>query len=182
MTFLFIILQVLSHTKLGQSKDEFLRLNAHDIASSSHAIFLFTSKGCCSPFTFYEVVFSIWLGKPLIVAVFENCFDTTRRTLSAILSEFPTIDFATALYLDGLDLLLNEIKPQRAMSGVVFEQRYLKQVAEGVCQFKEIADRIQGTWISINPLLVFLCLVSLLSFLAIMLTLVFCSFASLFVA
>lgn len=78
------------------------------------------------------------------MAVFENVFDTARPALSAILSEFTAIDFSTTLYMGGLDLLLNEIKPPRAVSGIVFEQRYLKQMAEGVCQFKEIADRVKG--------------------------------------
>ena len=78
------------------------------------------------------------------MAVFENCFDTTRLALSAVLAEFPAIDFCTALYMNGLDLLLNEVKPPRAMSGIVFEQRYLKRMAEGICQFKEIVRRVKG--------------------------------------
>jgi len=137
-------LKVFSHKSLGRSKEEFLRHNAHNIASSSHVIFLFTRKGGCSPFAFYQLLFAIWLGKSLIVAVFESCTDTARPAICTMLSEFPAIDFATSLYLDGLDLLLNEIKPPRTMSGIVYEQRYLRQMAEGICQFKEILSRIQG--------------------------------------
>ena len=142
----------MTHKRLGQSKDEFLRLNACNIASSSYVVLLLTNAGCCSPFVLYEAVFSIWLGKPLIVAVFENCFDNAKQALLVMLSEFSAVDFATALYLDALDLLLNEVRPQRAMSGVVFEQRYLKHVAEGVCRFREIADRMRGTFIYYSPI------------------------------
>lgn len=139
----------MSHSRLGQSKDEFLRSNANGIASSSYVILLLTSKGCASPFVFYEAAFVTWLARPFIVAVFEKCFDSMRLALSAMLSEVPAINFATALYVDALDLLTNEIKPTRAVSGVVFEQRYLKHVAEGVCLFREMADRIGG-WLIIS--------------------------------
>ena len=141
---MFHLHQVLSHRSLGHSKEEFLRQNAQNIASSSHVVFIFTSNGSCSPFTFYEVLFSVWLGRPLIVAVFEKFFDTARLALLAILSEFPAIDFSTTLYMNGMDLLMNEVKPPRAISGIVYEQRYLKQMSEGICTFKEIVDRVRG--------------------------------------
>ena len=124
-----------------------MKANAHSIASSSRVIFLFTSRGANSPFAFYETVFAVWLGRPLIVAVFENCFDKMKLSLSAILSDVPAIDFASTLYLDGLDLLVNEIMPPRAVSGVIFEQKYLRRVAEGVCQFREIAGRYDSKYI-----------------------------------
>eukprot|EP00794_Sanderia_malayensis_P004776 gene4776-5403_t len=135
-------IRVLSHNILGQSKEDFLRANASNLAASSHCILLLTEKACDSPFVFYEAVLSEWLKKPLIVAIFQFMPEKTRPGLSSLLSDKPAINFETLLYLDGLDLLWDEIKPVRVMSGVVFEQRYLRHIEEGIRPFRETTKQI----------------------------------------
>ncbi len=136
-----------SHGILGQSKEEFLRSNAQSLASCYHCIILLTEKSAESPFVFFEAVLSEWLSKPVIIAVFQKSSSNMRLALSALLSSKPAINFETSLYLDGLELLWDEIKPVRAVSaGVVFEQRYLRQVAEGVRPFNETIKQIGGEY------------------------------------
>ena len=136
----------MSHGRLGQSREEFLKANVHGLALCCQCILLLTEKSANSPFVFYETVLSDWLMKPLIVAVFQNCTNKMRLSLSALLSNKPSINFETALYLDGISLLMNEIKPPRAVSGVVFEQKYLRHVAEGVRPFRETVQQIGGMY------------------------------------
>ena len=99
-------------------------------------------------------MFAEWLGKPMVIALFENIWKQLRLSLWAILADCQAINFETALYIDGFDFLYNEIKPARVVSGVVYEQRYLNQVSEGVCPFQEMVHRIDGKLLSDATLIV----------------------------
>ncbi|XP_072045450.1 uncharacterized protein [Amphiura filiformis] len=125
-------LQVTSHTKLGQSKDEFLQINGPQIAAAKHVIIVLTAGACQSPFVFQEVLFADWLGKTLVTAMFKSCWDKLKASLKAILGECPAIDFETRMFPESMDILQHQIKPLRKVPGVVLEQSYLNRMTEGI--------------------------------------------------
>ena len=84
---LYFCLQVTSHKKLGQSKDEFLQMNGPQIATAKHVIVVLTEAASQSPFVFHEVLFADWLGKTLVTAMFKSSWDKLKSPLKAILGK-----------------------------------------------------------------------------------------------
>jgi hypothetical protein len=82
-----MVLQVIHHQKLGQSKEEFLQLNGPQMATASHVLMVLTDAAVGSPFVFHEVLFADWLGKKLITAMFRNTWNALRVSLKAVLGE-----------------------------------------------------------------------------------------------
>ena len=87
ISLVFVSPQVLNHQKLGQSKDEFLRMNGPFMATVSHILVLFTEAATSSPFVFHEVLFGDWLGKKLVTAVFKSSWKKVRPSLKAVLGK-----------------------------------------------------------------------------------------------
>ena len=83
-------IQVLHHQKLGQSKEEFLRLNATQMACAGYVLILLTEAATNSPFVFHELLFSDWLGKKIVTAIFKNTWAILRPSLKAILGTWPS--------------------------------------------------------------------------------------------
>ena len=79
---------MIHHTKLGQSKEEFLELNGAQIALAAHVLILLTDAATESPFVFHEILFCDWLGKKVITAMFKNVWSTLRPTLKAVLGKW----------------------------------------------------------------------------------------------
>ncbi|XP_077991406.1 uncharacterized protein LOC144445654 [Glandiceps talaboti] len=125
-------LQVLSHEKLGQSKDEFLQVNGPHVATAKHIIVVMTDASASSPFVFHEVLFADWLGKTLVTAMFKNVWSKLRPSVKAVLGECPAVDFETKMYSESMDVLEHQIKPLRKVPGVVLEQAYLNRMADGL--------------------------------------------------
>ncbi|XP_077869886.1 uncharacterized protein LOC100370582 isoform X2 [Saccoglossus kowalevskii] len=132
-------LQVLSHEKLGQSKDEFLQVNGPHVATAKHVIVVLTEAAASSPFVFHEVLFADWLGKTLVTAMFKNVWPKLRPSVKAVLGECPAIDFETKMYAESMDVLEHQIKPLRKVPGVVLEQAYLNRMAEGLKPLQVLA-------------------------------------------
>lgn len=76
---------MIHHHKLGQSKEEFLRLNGPAMATATYVLLLLTEPATGSPFVFHETLFSDWLGKKLIVAMFKNVWSSLRPALHSVL-------------------------------------------------------------------------------------------------
>ena len=79
---------MLHHQKLGQSKEEFLRLNAAQMACAGHVLILLTEAATNSPFVFHELLFSDWLGKKIVTAMFKNTWTNLRPSLKAVLGRW----------------------------------------------------------------------------------------------
>ncbi|XP_078486656.1 uncharacterized protein LOC100186349 [Ciona intestinalis] len=133
-------LQVLSHDKLGQSREEFLQLNGGSLAKCSYAICLMTEAASTSPFVFHEVLFSYWLGgdRSLLTLLFSNSWNKLKNSMKATMGDSPAIDFEKKLYSESMSILEHHIKPQPNLTGVVLEQKYLEQMTEGVQTLKSI--------------------------------------------
>ncbi|KAK3579113.1 hypothetical protein CHS0354_022133 [Potamilus streckersoni] len=139
-------LQVTHHdsTKLGRSKEEFLEINGPNIATVTNVIVLLSEAAASSLFVFHEVLFSDWLGKKLVTAVFKNVWFSLRPSLKAVLGDCPAIDFETKMYTESLDVLEHHIKPLRRVPGVVLEQSYLTKMAEGLKPLEMLAYSRNG--------------------------------------
>ncbi|KAI0210932.1 hypothetical protein LSAT2_004273, partial [Lamellibrachia satsuma] len=142
-------LQVLHHQKLGQSKEEFLRLNAGQMACAGYVLILLTEAATNSPFVFHELLFSDWLGKKIVTAMFKNTWTSLRPSLKAVLGDCLAIDFEKRTHSEGMDVLEHHIKPLRTIPGVVLEQAYLTQMAEGLKPLSVLASA-SGTSLNNN--------------------------------
>ncbi|XP_070556789.1 uncharacterized protein [Ptychodera flava] len=132
-------LQVLSHEKLGQSKDEFLQVNGPHVATAKHIVVVMTEAAASSPFVFHEVLFADWLGKTIVTAMFKNVWPKLRPSIKAVLGECPAVDFETKMYTESMDVLEHQIKPLRKVPGVVLEQAYLNRMADGLKPLQVLA-------------------------------------------
>ncbi|XP_033125787.1 uncharacterized protein LOC117123861 [Anneissia japonica] len=141
-------LQVLTHEKLGQSKEEFLHINGPLMAQAKNIIVLLTEASISSPFVFHEVLFADWLGKTLVTVMLKNVWSKMRPSLKAVLGECPAIDFETKMYSDGMDILQHHIKPLRKVPGVVLEQSYLNRMSDGLKPLQILAASTNGGWSS----------------------------------
>ena len=97
-----LLLQVIHHHKLGQSKEEFLHLNGPQMATAAYILVLMTDSAIASPFVFQEILFADWLGKKLVTAMFRNTWERLRPALKAVLGKykelFVSFDFMLILY------------------------------------------------------------------------------------
>ncbi|ESP03336.1 hypothetical protein LOTGIDRAFT_237761 [Lottia gigantea] len=139
-------LQVIHHDshKLGKSKEEFLRINGPQLATSSHVIVILTEAATNSPFVYQEVLFADWLGKKLVTAMFNNTWSNMRASAMAVLGDCPAINFETKPYTESLDVLEHHIKPLRRVPGVVLEQSYLNKMAEGLKPLEHLSSSGNG--------------------------------------
>lgn len=80
-------IKVLHHNKLGQSKEEFLRLNATGLSTAANVLLLLTENSLTSPFVFHEVMFASWLNKRIMTLLFKNGWYKLRPSLRAVLGE-----------------------------------------------------------------------------------------------
>ncbi|CAH1255351.1 Hypp1518 [Branchiostoma lanceolatum] len=137
-------IQVDTHDKLGQSKEEFLQINAPRIAGCKNILVLLTEAAATSPFVFNEVVFAEWLNRTIVTALFKNMWCKLRPAMKAILGENPAIDFETKMYTDSMDVLEHQVRPLRKVSGIVLEQAYLNRMAEGLKPLQVLAAPQSG--------------------------------------
>ncbi|XP_071953004.1 uncharacterized protein [Antedon mediterranea] len=144
-------LQVLTHDKLGQSKEEFLQINGRLLAQAKNVIVLLTEASVLSPFVFHEVLFADWLGKTLVTVMFKNVWSRMRPSLKAVLGECSAIDFETKMYCDGMDILHHHIKPLRKVPGVVLAQSYLNRISEGIKPLQILAVSTNDGWSTDAP-------------------------------
>lgn len=132
-------LQVFKHERLGQSRDEFLQLNATHLASSSHVIIILSNAAATSLFIYNEVLFADWLGKPFVVAMAANSWNKLRPNMQAILGSCPAVDFESRPYEESMDILLYHLKPFRNMPAVILEQEFLDRMADGLKPLRVLA-------------------------------------------
>lgn len=139
-------LLVLSHEKLGQSRDEFLQLNGSHIATCKNVVVLLTEAASSSPFVFHEVLFADWLGKSVVCLMFKNVWPKLRPALKAILGESMAIDFESKMYSESIDILEHHIKPLKKVPGVVLEQSYLNRMTEGLRPLQLLTSISGSAW------------------------------------
>ena len=84
-----VLLQVLVHDKLGQSKEEFLQLNGQLLAKCAYVICLMTDGAAVSPFLFHEVLFYSWMGgnRSIVTLLFKNVWSKLKTPMKAILGK-----------------------------------------------------------------------------------------------
>ena len=127
------------HERLGQSRDEFLQLNAAHLTSCNHVIILLSNAAATSLFVYNEVLFADWLGKPFVVVMADNSWDKLRPNMQAILGGCPAVDFESRPYEDSMDILLYRLKPFRNMPAVILEQEFLDRMEEGLKPLRVLA-------------------------------------------
>ncbi|XP_043921818.1 uncharacterized protein LOC122797090 [Protopterus annectens] len=131
-------LQVLTWEKLGQSKEEFLKTNSPLIASAAKVLLILTETAAGSTFVYHQILFSEWLGKTILIAVFRNPWPLLRTALRAMLGEKPAVDFENQLYPVALNILDHQLNPPRRVPGVILAQSYLERMEEGVKPLKAL--------------------------------------------
>ena len=131
--------QVFKHERLGQSRDEFLQLNAPRLSICSHAIVLLSETAATSLFVYNEVLFADWLGKPFVVVVVTNSWDNLRPNMQAILGSCPAVDFECRPFEESVEILLYHLKPFRNMPAVILEQEFLDRMKEGLRPLRVLA-------------------------------------------
>lgn len=77
--------QVVYSEYLGQSKEEFLRENGPHMSLAAKVVLVLTEAAAGSPIVYLQVLFSEWLGKTMMTAVFRNSWDRLRPSLKVIL-------------------------------------------------------------------------------------------------
>ena len=124
--------QVFKHERLGQSRDEFLQLNAAHLSTCSHVIILLSDAAATSLFVYNEVLFADWLGKPFVVVMAANSWTKLRPNMQAILGSCPAVNFECRPYEESMDILSYHLKPFRNMPAVILEQEFLDRMVEGL--------------------------------------------------
>ncbi|XP_068747713.1 uncharacterized protein [Montipora capricornis] len=131
--------QVFKHERLGQSRDEFLQLNAPHLASCRQVIILLSDTAATSLFVYNEVLFADWLGKPFVIVMVTNSWSKLRPNMQAILGGCPAVDFECRPLEESLEILLYHLKPFRKMPAVILEQEFLDRMAEGLRPLRVLA-------------------------------------------
>ena len=134
-----IFSQVFKHERLGQSRDEFLQLNAPHLASCRQVIILLSDTAATSLFVYNEVLFADWLGKPFVIVMVTNSWSKLRPNMQAILGGCPAVDFECRPLEESLEILLYHLKPFRKMPAVILEQEFLDRMAEGLRPLRVLA-------------------------------------------
>ncbi|XP_041102628.1 uncharacterized protein LOC121313913 [Polyodon spathula] len=124
----------------GQSKEEFLRENGPHMSLATKVVLVLTEAAAGSPIVYLQVLFSEWLGKAMITAVFRNSWDRLRPSLQVILGDKSAVDFERQLFQDALPILQDLLRPRRMMPGVILEQAYIDRIAEGVKPLQNLAS------------------------------------------
>ena len=127
------------HEGLGQSKEEFLQLNAPHIAACSHMIVLLSTTAASSLFVYNEVMFADWLRKAFVVVMVTNSWDKLRPAMQAILGDCPAVNFETEPAHESMDILLYHLRPFRNMPAVILEQDFLDRMVEGLKPLRVLA-------------------------------------------
>ena len=131
--------QVFKHERLGQSRDEFLELNAPRLSICSHAIVILSDTASSSLFVYNEVLLADWLGKSFVVVMVTNSWDNLRPNMQAILGICPAVDFECRPFEESMEILLYHLKPFRNMPAVILEQEFLDRMKEGLRPLRVLA-------------------------------------------
>lgn len=131
--------QVFKHERLGQSRDEFLELNAPRLSICSHAIVILSDTAASSLFVYNEVLLADWLGKSFVVVMVTNSWDNLRPNMQAILGICPAVDFECRPFEESMEILLYHLKPFRNMPAVILEQEFLDRMKEGLRPLRVLA-------------------------------------------
>ncbi|EDO28203.1 predicted protein [Nematostella vectensis] len=134
--------KVAMHKRLGQSKEDFLKLNGPDLGASSSVVVLMSEASATSVFVYSELLFADWLNKPFIVAMAKNSWGAMRPSVQAILGDCPAIDFESCSYHDCMDVLRYQLKPLRSMPAVILEQEFLDHMVDSIKPLKVLADNV----------------------------------------
>lgn len=101
-----------------------------------------TSESAKSLFVYNELLFASWLGKPIVVAMTKNSWNTMRLNMQALLGNCSAVDFETKSYSECLDVLLYHIKPFRHMPAVILEQEFLDRMVDGIKSLQVLVNDI----------------------------------------
>ena len=57
------------------------------MAQATFVLVVMTTAAAASPFVFHEVLFADWLGKKIVIAMFNNTWSNLRVSLRAVLGK-----------------------------------------------------------------------------------------------
>ncbi|XP_069074997.1 uncharacterized protein [Pleurodeles waltl] len=130
--------QVLTCTKLGKSKEEFLQSAGPLIGSAKKIVVLLSESTDGSPFVYHLVIFCEWMRKLPIITMFNNCWQKLRPTLKAILGDLPAVDCEGQSFKEAMNMLQLHLNPPVRVHGVILEQAYLDRISDGVKTLKTL--------------------------------------------
>lgn len=135
-------LTVLSHERLGRTKDEFLEASGPGLSAARQVVVVLSDAAVTSPFVMQETLLATWLERRVITALFSPVWNELRSCLRAVLGPQSAVDFASRMYQDALAVLEHALKPAQQVPGVVLEQSYLQRMAEGLRSLAELGDDV----------------------------------------
>jgi hypothetical protein len=125
----------------------FSKSSARLVTESATVIFLLTSSSDNSHVVFKEILLAAWLGKQIMIAVFdESALTSARHALRAIVAKQPAINFERERYLEGLDVLRYHVCLRRGvLPRVILQQHYVQKMRDGLKPLEILLAKSQGT-------------------------------------